>query len=303
MNLKLFPIIKKKIKPYIHSVIVLFVREFIKLRYGTEDYKEKKIENINKNEFNFTPLTRNKFFSYLSPCYSILEIGAFDRPSLDSLDDDSRLIHYADYLSKEELINRAKKIPGRDISNIPEIKYVLSKGYSQIKIKYDAVISNHCIEHVPDLIVHLNQIYRITKGQGAYLFSVPDKRLCFDHFFSESTILDVLTAHLEKRKKPVLQDVLKHYLFTSHNWVIDKDPLDNITKESVEKINEISDFYQSSPYVDVHCWHFTPNSLSRIINQLSDLKYINKPKSIKIFPSGEGTEFYVALNYSDKVKL
>jgi SAM-dependent methyltransferase len=301
MKIKLIKKIKSIIKPFINILFSLFVREFIKQKYSKQDAINDDLSEKEKKVLNNNPLNRRSFYSNLSVCDNLLEIGCFDNPSLEFLKTSNRIIHYADYLSKKELINRAKNIKGRDPNNVPEIEYVLSKGFGQIERKYDAVVSNHCIEHVPDFILHLQQIHKILKGDGAYLFSVPDKRFCFDHFIPESTILDVLTAYLEKRKKPSLKSVLEHYCFTSQDWYFSDDPYEKSNPEQLNKINECLEIYKTNDYVDVHCWQFTPLSFTKIINKLSELQYIERPNSFKIFPSKDKSEFYVFINYSNKL--
>mgnify|MGYP001423549823 CR=1 FL=1 len=288
------------IKPSINILVSLFVREFIKQKYSKQDAISNDLTEEEKKVLVNKKLDRRSFYSSLRQCSHLLEIGCFDNPSLEFLRTSPRIIHYADFLSKKDLISRAKKIKGRDPNNVPEIEYVLSKGYGQINIKYDAVVSNHCIEHVPDLISHLKQIHQILKGDGAYLFSVPDKRFCFDHFIPESTILDVLTAYLENRKKPSLKSVLEHYCFTSQDWYFSDDPYEKSNNEQLNKINECLEIYQTNDYVDVHCWQFTPLSFTKIINKLSELQYIERPKTFKIYPSKDKSEFYVCINYSNK---
>ena len=294
--------IKLALKSFLQLFIIVIVREYIRLRYGEDKIIGK--DYIDSKNSSKKRLTRKSFYSYLKPCESILEIGCFDRPSVEFLNK-NRKIDYADFLSKDELIKRAKNHKGRNPNNVPNIKYVLSEGLEQIDEVYDAVVSSSCLEHVPDLISHLNQVIRITNGRGAYLFSVPDKRLTFDHFNRETTIIDVLTAHLEKRKRPSLVSVLEHYCFTSQEWFLGEKPFETYKKKSLnmQKINKIFERYQSSEYIDVHCWNFTPKSMKNIISLLVELGYIKKPKSLKVFPYGSANEFFVCINYSNKINL
>ena len=151
---------------------------------------------------------RYEFLSLLAEKKSLLEIGVFDSPSLDFLSDwdDSVLIHYADFLSRDDLVARAEQIllsgGNRDPLSIPEIRWVLSNGYEQIDIKYDAVVSHHCVEHQPVRVSHLKTIKSILSPGGWYLFSLPHKNNCFDHFIPSSTIVDVLDSYYLGRKSP-----------------------------------------------------------------------------------------------------
>ena len=105
------------------------------LKYGInegrpwQDYPESK--NLSVGEiipFKFD--NRDQFLSILENYNSMLEIGCFDKPSLEKFRKNKNvIISYADWLSKEQLQERASKIKGRNKNDVPEIKYVLAEGY------------------------------------------------------------------------------------------------------------------------------------------------------------------------------
>ena len=254
--------------------------------------KELSIGEIIQSKFN----SRNEFLSLLKNYNSMLEIGCFDKPSLEEFRKNKKVkISYADWLSKEQLQERASKIKGRNKDNVPEIKYVLAKGYEQIKFNYEAVISHHCIEHQPNLVVHFNQIYKIIKNKGTYFASIPNKNECFDHFIPESSVLDVILAFLEKREKPSLKSVLEHRAFISHNWLKDENPFESLDPNRMDIYKQNFDEFNNSDYVDVHCWQFTPESFHLIMNQLHFLGLINPISTLEIYPNFG--EFYIALKF------
>ena len=254
--------------------------------------KELSIGEIIQNKFN----SRDEFLSLLKNHYSMLEIGCFDKPSLEQFRKNDKVkISYADWLSKEQLQERATKIKGRNKDDVPEIKYVLAKGYEQIKFNYEAVVSHHCIEHQPNLVAHFNEIYKIIKNKGTYFASIPNKYECFDHFIPESTVLDVVLAFLEKREKPSLKSVLEHRAFISHKWLKDENPFKSLDPNRMDLYKQHFDEFNNSDYVDVHCWQFTPESFHLIMNQLNILGLINPISSLEIYPNFG--EFYIALKF------
>jgi SAM-dependent methyltransferase len=104
----------------------------------------------------------------------VWEIGPFDRPAVEFLHGPGVVIDYADDLDTAELMARARTIPERNPDTVPLIRYVLSNGgYGQIKSQYDAVVSQHCLEHQPDLVAHLQQVARLLNPHGIYLCSIP----------------------------------------------------------------------------------------------------------------------------------
>ncbi len=239
---------------------------------------------------------RDQFLSILENYNSMLEIGCFDKPSLEKFRTKKNvIISYADWLSKKQLQERASKIEGRNKNDVPEIKYVLAKGYEQIKFNYEAVVSHHCIEHQPDLVMHFNEIYKIINNKGTYFASIPNKNECFDHFLPESSILDVVVASLEKRTRPSLKSVLEHRAFISHDWLKDENPFKSLDPNRMNLFKYHFDEFKNSDYVDVHCWQFTPESFHFIMNQLHILGLINPISSLKIYPNFG--EFYIALKF------
>jgi len=101
---------------------------------------------------------------------STLEIGPFDCPVLIGEN-----VKYFDVLSKEELIERAKKI-GRtqNIHNIPFIDFISSDAsLDSVKEKFDLILSCHAIEHQLDFIQHLNDVSNILKQDGYYVIICP----------------------------------------------------------------------------------------------------------------------------------
>ncbi|KGG22420.1 hypothetical protein [Prochlorococcus marinus] len=303
-----------KIKTFFHPIKLkakrLIDRFFLKDLNHKLEAIESKIDNLNKNNKSFLDFknitldhnnfsikfkNRDDFLSLLENTNSILEIGPFDKPSIEKFRRGNKIIHYADWLSQDELIERAREIEGRNIHGIPEIKYILSNGFDQIKSNYDAVVSHHCIEHVPCLITHLNQIHEVITNKGVYLMSVPNKNDCFDHFIPESSVLDIITAFYEKRSKPNLRSVLEHRCFTSHNWQTDENPFMTLDPNRKNLFKSACNEYFTTDYVDVHCWQFSPESFNLIINQLTKFNLINPIESLEIFPNTG--EFYVSLKY------
>jgi len=238
---------------------------------------------------------RISLLSLLQSCKSILEIGVFDSPSLEFLREEGRTIHYADWLDKESLMRRAATIPGRHPEKVPDIEYVLSNGYAQIVTQYEAIISHHCIEHQPNLVQHLIDVRSKLNFGGWYLFSVPDKRRCFDHFIPESTILDVVEAFYGQRQKPSLKSVLEHRCFTRHDYMTSADPFISASPELRACLDTAFMEFSRSDYVDTHCWQFTPYGFKQLYNQLLSLGLVPSYRDFCVYCAG--SEFYVALAY------
>lgn len=249
-----------------------------------------------ENRVSTSISSKRDFLSLLQGKKKLLEIGVFDNPTLDFIADseESVVIHYADFLSRDELIARASDV-GRNPQNVPEIKWILSDGYDQIDVLYDAVVSHHCVEHQPDLIAHLLKITSILGPGGWYFFSVPHKYRCFDFFISESTIVDVIAAYYLKHEKPSFKSILEHRVFTSHTYQDGVNPFDSLQPSMRKRIESAFDEFSSNEYVDVHCWQFTPESMRKILSQLAAFDFIPNINELKVYPNFD--EFYVAISF------
>ncbi len=221
----------------------------------------------------------------LGHCQRMLEIGPFDKPSLERFRKPGVEIEYADYFTTDELRTRASHALNRNPDKVPHIDYCLANGFSQITSKYEAIISHHCVEHQPDLIAHFINVLSALEDSGHYAFTAPHKSYCFDHFIPESTYLEVIVAHLEHRSRPSLRSVLETRCFSRHQYQEALNPFSNATTAMRRCIDAAMNEYASKPYVDVHCWQFTPASLKNIVLNLSILGYLPQ-LNVRVFCLG-----------------
>lgn len=227
---------------------------------------------------------------------SILEIGPFTNPLVMGHN-----VKYFDVLDREGLENRAFE-KTRPVTNAVDIDFVDPNGdLSTVDLKFDSIVSSHCIEHQPDLVKHLQDVENILNPNGTYYVVCPDKRYCFDHFVTETNTIDVLVAHREGRKIHSLHKVVENRTIVTHNdphrhWDGDhgrphylghgKAPIENAMIE-YERAN--------NSYIDVHAWQFNPVGFHKLISELNDFGYI-KLYVDEIFPTPRNRlEFIVAL--------
>ena len=205
----------------------------------------------------------------------VLEIGPYFRPVLVGNN-----VSYFDVRTSAELTERAE-LEGYSTEAIPTVDYVSPIGdLSVVDKKFDAVLSAHCIEHQPDFVDHLNKVGSLLNPAGRYYVIIPDKRYCFDNKIPESSIAQIISAHLEKRKVHSPQSVIEHRALTTHNdplrhWQNDNDDI-ALDSAYVERIRSSIVEWRSSngSYVDVHAWQFTPLSFKSIVNTLTQLDMI-----------------------------
>jgi len=209
---------------------------------------------------------------YVKSSSRVLEIGPSIFPRIRG-----KNVKYADICDQETLKKRFQnKFPGETLPEKPFVDYVCHEArLPEIIEKFDIVYSGHCIEHQLCLIRHLEDIYNILNFGGHYLLTIPDKRYCFDHFLSESTIADVLEAYYNPIQKHSLKSVIEHRSMVTHNnaqnhWSGKHGrPIYENNLESVKKAIKV---YQSKD-LDVHKWQFHPNHFEKLYSNLFHLGY------------------------------
>lgn len=221
---------------------------------------------------------------------SILEIGPFTRPVFWGEN-----VRYFDVLDREGLLDRAKR-ENFPIEREVEIDYVSPTGDLSIlpDQSFDYVFSSHVIQHLPDLISHLHHVTRALKPGGVYSLIVPDKRFCFDHFALETSLDDVLRAHVERRTVHSIQNVHHYCAVTTHNdplrhWEGDHtDPRADEFRARAEYAIKIFEA-ANGDYIDVPAWFFTPDVFRAIMNSLFEGQTIDlQPTRVYDTPYGVG---------------
>jgi len=216
---------------------------------------------------------RNDFAALIPRSANVLEIGPFCNPLLRGAN-----VSYFDVLPQDELIARARSIGlGLDPGGVPYIDYVSAAiDLSIVDRHFDVVVSNHCLEHQPDLVGHLQEVGKLLSPGGAYFVLVPDKRYCFDHFIPPSSLAEVIIARREQRKVHTLRSLIEHRALGTHNdslrhWRGDHGVMfDNLEQRLEAALQEFDE--AGGGYIDVHAWYFTPDSASTIIRVLQEMR-------------------------------
>jgi len=222
--------------------------------------------------------TRDSFGQYIMDnCkdQSILEIGPFTRPLVKGPN-----VKYADIYDTETNRQRAENFE-YDPEAVCPTDYVCE--IKDIPDKFDVVVSSHLIEHMPNLIKHLNEIYDLLRYSGRYCIVIPDHRFCFDGNLSSSTIGDVLEAFYADRKEIPLRNIIHHYCMATHNDTTEHWKFHNsyvrrlhIPIDAVKVMNTLIKYPDADKefFADAHAWYFTPFVFSDIVNCLIKLDLI-----------------------------
>jgi hypothetical protein len=210
---------------------------------------------------------RNVLIDVVHKEQAVLEIGPFANPAISGSH-----VRYLDAYDTEELIKRCKW-HDLDASRVPQIDYVSPRGtFEMIDRKFSAAFGSHSIEHQPDFVRHLQNVSSILEDGGRYYIISPDKRFCFDHFRSETTVADVVAAYLLNVVNHLPRTFATHALLVTHNdpvrhWAGDHGEPSYKTENTL-RLEQIVDMIECENYVDSHAWQNTPKSFHEITSTL-----------------------------------
>lgn len=204
----------------------------------------------------------------------ILEIGPGVHPRLSGDN-----VFYYDVRHGEHFRDYARTKGVADSTDLPEIHYHADDGSLRgIDRSFDLVFSSHCIEHVYDLITHVNEVASILNDGGVYALIVPDKRYTFDHFRTESTLGDVLERHNNGDSRHSLKTFIDS-LNEAHNepvrhWNNDHGEPSAINAARIAAaVKSYEDMGGRDP--SLHAWIFTDDSFRDVFTQLAAMDFID----------------------------
>ena len=216
-------------------------------------------------------------------------------------------VHILDHLSAEGLRQKYADHArfGVRIENIEEVDFVWNGEDLRDLIGrtacYDWIISSHVIEHIPDVITHLQQCEALLKPTGRMSLVIPDMRYCFDALGSINTTGDFLDAFEQGRKRPTPGAIFDHFASAcQRNQKITWDASEPL--QSMALMHDLDDakaLWQRArtgeEYIDTHCWRFTPASFQLLISDLQALGLLQL--QIVGFFETSGCEFYATLGH------
>lgn len=231
----------------------------------------------------------------------ILEIGALDSPTFKAPE---FRISYVDYASREELSKKSATNPRYAFERLVDVNYVVcGERYSDvIPEKFDLIVANHVIEHIPDVIGWLYDLGTLLRPDGMIFLSVPDRRYTFDIVRRESNFIDLIRPHITKQTRPDFLNILDH--FWNHKSVQASDAWDGTHHAAVQRMRfshteamAHTDKASKLPYADVHCHVFTASSFAELMEDLQKFGYIGF-QDLAIGPVARGSnEFHVMLKH------
>lgn len=229
-----------------------------------------------------------------------LEISPLFRPTaLKS----AHNVFYTDYTSAED---SRDKHSNYDHDEIMDIDFVWTPGSRLSECipgqkKFNWAIASHVLEHVPDPIGWMLEVFEVLEVGAVFSIALPDKRYCFDKFRRETEVSDLIDAWIRGNKIPSpkqIYDFLSMSVNDDGTGANDSfhapDQFDDAprTYSDDEALNFSIHSWVSGTYLDVHCSVFTPESFCDLISKLNAIGVINVEISQPVIAK---EEFYVSL--------
>lgn len=211
----------------------------------------------------------------------MLEIGAFDYPTFGKNEVD---IVYCDYFSKEEIFDNHNAAKPERVKNAVDVDYIIKDNnfIKYINQRFDLIIANHVVEHVPNIISWMQNIASILNPEGYLFLSVPDKEFTFDKIRPLTSVSQIIRNYEENIEAPTVYQVYEQrYLYrpirANDVWndncqhLLGKKRIENsqVAMEIAKK--EVAE----NGYVDVHCNVFTYDKFLEVFDELFLSKYIS----------------------------
>lgn len=252
-----------------------------------------------------SPISRPEFCDLIPAGATMLEIGPYAKPVYRRPRHD---VYYADMYSIEQ-IRQNVSLFGHNDNEMPDTIHIVmdpaARPTFQTDLKVDYIFSSHNIEHIPDIINHLQEAATLAASKDTkYHLAIPDKRYCFDHWQALTHFPKMIHAYHNRVVKNTYQSVLENTVFMSHNesgphWqgFHGEDPFVYPAPDHfIEKIKQCMTKADAvdTEYVDTHNWQFIPASFFYNIDILTKLDLI--PWKVNcVYETAQGSNEFFAI--------
>ena len=205
-----------------------------------------------------------------------IEIGPSFRPLAPKKE--GYKVTIVDHCQKKELLLKYAHL-GNIVLQIEEVDVVISGIGSFDRIednKYDWIIASHVLEHIPNLLGFLKEMFKKLSPGGQLILILPNKDFTFDTERENSSLSKVLQHFEEDLTNHKESDIVEYFLAVVDRkkellrpWKLFSSKTPMHTMQEME--NAIA-MRRKGNYIDIHAWVFTLRSLKKIFDGLSKLK-------------------------------
>jgi hypothetical protein len=236
-----------------------------------------------------------------------LEIAPYFYPLLDKAKHD---VCYVDCIDNDTIARKSVENPGAVGREIPRIDWVWTPGKSlrsciPAHIAFDYCVATHVIEHVPDMIGWLNQIFEVMRDGAVLALALPDRRYTMGYYRRETSLGDVIGNWMLAPSSPTAAQIVD-FLSQSFHDTRRKlgDQMFDVSQPFAAAPRHYSDgqaldfaalSHRAGVYLDVHCTVWTPTSFVEVMSRVIGMGLINAQLSEPIGrnPSSGWDEFII----------
>lgn len=222
---------------------------------------------------------QRKLFEELQPEGLGLEISPYFDPVLEK---SQWNVVYTDYIDTDELRKKAAENPNLAGRLVPEVDFVWTPGKPLKECVpagalFDYAVASHVMEHVPNPIGWLNDIFSVLRTGGRLALFLPDRRLSSDYYRKLTRFEDLVALWIEQPKVPSPHQVVDFMSNSFQNlhgvgvgWTDAGPSGETRAYSDDEAVNTGMFVYNEEQYLDIHCtvWESEKFKLTfdRIVN-------------------------------------
>lgn len=250
-------------------------------------------------------MTRQMFLQSLFNSDGLgLEIGPSHCPVFPKRDGFN--IETVDYAPTEDLRRKYSEM-GIPSDHIENVDYVTNgKSLADTiphRNRYNYIFSSHNIEHLTDIVDFFISCELLLSPGGKVVLAIPDKRFMFDGMRHPSTSGEILEAHYHSANRHSLRAMFDYnanilFMDGQNTWNRDSRGTLAFEKDPSAAKAQFDLASQTTEYLDIHGWCFTPASFRLIMQDLNDLGLTRL--GLDHIASMENWEFYAVLSAQEK---
>ncbi len=215
-----------------------------------------------------------------------LEIGPLDRPLIPRL---RFRIRQLDQARREDLLARYTG-HGVVFDAISEPDFIADgRPFAAIMQghRFAYAVASHVIEHIPDMVGWLWQIWSVLEDGGVLALAIPHGTHTFDSRRNLSTMADLADAFFTRLTHPSARQIIDAAIGSARHSGAD------LAEATFEAIHLANHARKVGLYVDTHCNVFTPDSFTSLLTNLAAVELLGFDLISTAYPGGD--EFFVHL--------
>ena len=205
-----------------------------------------------------------------------VEIGALASPLLRPPLAKIRFVDHADQATLRAKYADDPNVPAEQIVPVDAVWGESTLAECFPGETFDYVIASHVIEHVPDVIGWLAEIAAVLWPGGRLILAIPDRRYSYDVLRRETSLSDLIDAHLRGARGPTpgqVFDCKANVVAFDHTQAWAATPATQPPLHFATRAYALAQALESrgGAYIDCHCSVFTARTLLELLDGLLEL--------------------------------